>query len=356
VIEINLSRVIFVMSLITFRGTFAGAQPYDLQPATGPGSATYTHQKVQFWDHATRADGFWLFEPDDPKPDSADVVVFMHGYGAYNPMAYGKWIKHLVAKGNIVIYPRYQKNLIFPRPNCFPANAAKGINDALEILQNEPGHVKPRLDKVVYIGHSYGGVINANLGVNWAKLRIPKPSAMLLAEPGSGPFKGARLTDYSGLPADMNLLVIVGEDDFVVGAEFGALVFNTAVNTPNRNFIIQRRDTSNHYAVWASHSEPYGYDLDFDTGVRNYTALRVLSTSRVDYVDFYCYWKLGDALIAYTRTGQHGDIAFGNTPAQRNMGQHLDGRPVRPLDVALPNVQIRLVDPRRPNSKATSGQ
>ncbi|MEZ4892408.1 MAG: hypothetical protein R2778_05270 [Saprospiraceae bacterium] len=58
---------------------------------------------------ATTADGYWLFEPADPKPDSAEVVVFLHGYGAYNPMAYGKWIKHLVAKGNIVIYPRYQK-------------------------------------------------------------------------------------------------------------------------------------------------------------------------------------------------------------------------------------------------------
>jgi hypothetical protein len=65
--------------------------------------------------------------------------------------------------------------------------------------------------------------------------------AMLLAEPGSGPFNGARLKDYSGLPDDLNLLVVVGEDDYVVGAAFGLLVFNTAVNTPNRNFIVQRR-------------------------------------------------------------------------------------------------------------------
>ena len=48
---------------------------------------------------------------------------------------------------------------------------------------------------------------------------------MLLAEPGSGPFKGARLEHYERLPDDLNLLVVVGEDDYVVGEEFGRLVF-----------------------------------------------------------------------------------------------------------------------------------
>ena len=347
----SVTRFLTVMSLLTFQGTFAGAQPYTQQPESGPGSANYLHQQVAFWDQATRADGFWLFEPSAPQPDSAEVVVFMHGYGAYNPMAYGKWIKHLVAQGNIVIYPRYQRNLVLPRPYAFPANAAKGIKDALNLLQKE-GHVRPKLDKVVYFGHSYGGVINTNLGVNWKKYGIPKPAAMLLAEPGSGPFKGARLTDYSGLPEDLNLLVVVGEDDYVVGAEFGALVFNTAVNTPNRNFVIQRRDTTSQRGVWASHSEPYCYDLDFDTGVRNYTALRVLNSSRVDSVDFYCYWKLGDALIDLTRNGRNGHVAFGNTFMQRYMGSHPDGRPIRPLDVILPDVRIKLVDPSRQNSPA----
>jgi predicted esterase len=344
-------RFLAIMSIVTFKGAFLGAQPYELQPISGPGGSEYAHQKVQFWDQATRADGFWLFEPSDPMPDSAEVIVFMHGYGAYNPMAYGKWIKHLVAKGNIVIYPRYQYNLLFPRPNAFPSNAAKGIKDALKLLQTS-GHVQPKTEKVIYFGHSYGGVINANLGVNWKKYGIPEPAAMLLAEPGSGPFKGARLNDYSGLPEDLNLLVIVGEDDYVVGAEFGSIVFNTAVNTPKRNFVIQRRDTTSQYGVWASHSEPYAYDLDFDIGVRNYTALRVLGTSRVNFVDFYCYWKLGDALIDFTRTGQNGHIAFGNTAAQRFMGMHPDGRPVRPLDIILPDMQIKLMSRRQNSSTA----
>lgn len=327
----------FSVSALVFRGLFATAQdaPYPGQPLTGPGGATYIHKKVAFSDAATYADGYWLFEPADPRPESAEVVVFMHGYGAYNPMAYGKWIKHLVAKGNIVIYPRYQKNLLTPRAEAFPANAAKGILDALEVLKTGD-HVRLRTDKIVFIGHSYGGVISANLAVNYEKYGLPKPTAMLLCEPGSGPLKGARLTDYAQMPNDLNLLIVVGEDDYVVGAEFGALVFQTAVHTPQRNLIVQRRDTTGQRWLMASHSEPYAYDLDFDTGVRNYTARRVLLTSRLDEVDFNCYWKLGDALINYTRYGTDGDVAFGNTAAQRYMGHQANGQAFKELEIFVP--------------------
>lgn len=326
------------VSPLLLRGVFATAQdaPYPGQPLCGPGGAEYAHHSVSFFDAAESADGYWLFEPADPKPDSAEVVIFLHGYGAYNPFAYGKWIKHLVAKGNIVIYPRYQKNIFWPRADFFPENAARGIRDALKVLQNDTGRVRPKLDKVAYIAHSYGGVIATNLACQWEKAGIPRPASMLLCQPGSGPLKGARLKDYCGLPSDMNLIVIVGEDDYVVGDEFGRLVFNTAVNTQNRNFVVHRRSFNGQRWLLATHSEPYAYDLDFDTGVRNYTARRVLMASRLNEVDFNCYWKLGDALIAYTREGLYGEVAFGNTPDQRFMGKWADGTPIRELDVVLP--------------------
>jgi pimeloyl-ACP methyl ester carboxylesterase len=332
-----------------------GAQhimPYPGQPASGPGGAEYAHHSVFFYDFAERADGYWLFVPADPAPDSADVVVFLHGYGAYNPFTYGKWIKHLVAKGNIVIYPRYQRNLMAPRPDQFPANAAKGIRDALAELQKS-GKVYPRTEKIAYIGHSYGGVIAANLAVHRQQYDIPPPAAMMLCEPGSGPFKGALLQDYSGLPPDMNLQVIVGEDDYVVGDTFGRLVFNTATRTSNRNLIIQRSDTSKRRWILATHSEPYSFDMDFDNGVRNYTAIRVLQSSRLNEVDFNCYWKLADALLAFTREGRLGDVAFGNTDSQRFMGLWADGTPIRPLEVVLPPVDEGITA-QKPSSGAES--
>lgn len=340
-------RTLLFMSVLLFKGIFAAAQgaPYPGQPAAGPGGAEYRHRAVAFFDHAQRADGYWLFEPADPKPDSAEVVVFLHGYGAYNPMAYGKWIKHLVARGNIVIYPRYQKNLLLPAADQFPANAAKGIRDALAELRKE-GRVHPRTEHVSYIGHSYGGVIAANLGVNWQQHDIPKPASMLLAEPGSGPLKGARLAKYDGLPADLQLVIVVGEDDYVVGHEFGSLVFQTAVNTPQRNLVLQRRDSHDRRYISASHNEPYSYDLDFDTGVRNYTARRVLMTSRLNEVDFNCYWKFADAIMDCTRHGCYAEYAFGNTPQQRRLGYWPDGRPMNALEVIVPE-QLRVVEERR---------
>lgn len=339
-------RMVFPVSSLVLRGVFAAAQgtPYPGQPLTGPGGAEYVHGSVAFYDAATEADGYWLFEPADPKPDSAEVVVFLHGYGAYNPMAYGKWIKHLVAKGNIVIFPRYQKNLMWPRPDAFPKNAATGIRRALAELQKDE-RVKPKTEKIAYIGHSYGGVIASNLGVNWQKFDIPKPASMLLCEPGSGPLKGARLPDYSGLPDDLQMVVVVGADDYVVGEEFGRHVFYTAQNTPMRNFVIQRRSTDGRRWVGASHSEPYCYDLDFDTGVRNYTSKRVLMTSRLNEVDFNCYWKFADALMESTRNGCYSEVAFGNTPHQRWLGQWSNGKPIRELEVVLPGKIISSATP-----------
>lgn len=329
-------KSVFPGPKITFKGAFSttNGAPYPGQPLEGPGGAEYKHHTVKFYDAADKADGYWLFEPADPTPVSAEVVVFLHGYGAYNPMVYGKWIKHLVAKGNIVIYPRYQKNLVWPRPFAFPANAAKGIRDALKVLESE-GHVKPRLDKVAYFGHSYGGVIATNLATHLKKYRVPAPASMLLAQPGSGPFKGARLEDYSNLPQDLQLVIVASEDDYVVGHEFGGLVFKTAVNTPNRNFVLQRRDTSNpRRYILATHSEPYAFDLDFDNGIRNYTARKVLMVSRLNEVDFNCFWKFGDALLASTREeGKYREFAFGNTPQQRHLGHWPDGRPMKPLQV-----------------------
>jgi pimeloyl-ACP methyl ester carboxylesterase len=200
----------------------------------------------------------------------------------------------------------------------------------------QPGRVHPRTDKVVYIGHSYGGVIAANFGVKWQKYALPRPAAMLLCEPGSGPFTGARLPGYKDLQSDCKLLVVIGEHDDVVGDGFGRLVFETAVNTPARNFLVQRSDTSAQRDIRASHAEPYCLDMAFDNGARNYTAKSVLRRSRLDAVDYFCYWKLADALIAFTRNNIYGEVAFGNTPEQRFMGCSADGCAIRELDVELP--------------------
>ncbi|HMN90953.1 MAG TPA: hypothetical protein PKD70_08160, partial [Saprospiraceae bacterium] len=90
---------ILLFSWLPFLPMWAHA-PNAVQPpvqaTAGPGGSAYAHEEVIFRDFANQSDGYWLFEPAAPGPDSAHVVVFLHGYGAYNPMIYGAWIRHLV--------------------------------------------------------------------------------------------------------------------------------------------------------------------------------------------------------------------------------------------------------------------
>lgn len=305
------------------------------QPHEGPGGSEYRHEEVRFQDYAARPDGYWLFEPASPTPDSADVVVFLHGYGGYNPMIYGQWIKHLVRKGHIVIFPRYQKNLVFPRPPRFAKNCAKAIRDALTELEGD-GHVKPRLDALVFAGHSYGGVIGAKLGVQFEKFDIPGPKGLLLCAPGTGPLTGGRLRSYKKMPSDTKILIVVSKDDEVVGEKMAKRIFRTASKTRDRNLLYLYKDQHGLPAIKASHNQSYSLDLEFDSGVRNFTAKRALRISSVDVIDYHVYWKLLDAMINCIRDGQDCEIAIGGSYQQTGIGQWSDGTMIQPLRVVLP--------------------
>ncbi len=82
------------------------------QPQTGPGGKQYLHTGVTKNRYGKGGKEYWIFEPDSPKPRTAPVIVFLHGWGGMNPLYYGAWMDHLVKRGNIVIYPRYQANLL----------------------------------------------------------------------------------------------------------------------------------------------------------------------------------------------------------------------------------------------------
>lgn len=303
------------------------------QPMTGPGGAEYIVDSIRMYDFAEKPYGYWLFEPGGPdRPDSAQVVVFLHGYGGFNPMIYGDWIKHLVRKGHIVIFPRYQRNLFFPRPPKFGDHSARAIRDALTELSGGD-HVRPISDYLIMAGHSYGGVVAADLGVNFADYGIPKARALLLCAPGTGPLHGGRLKSYEEMPTDTKLVIMASENDRLVGDEFARLVFETAVNTPQRNLIYQYRDS---LGVGAGHNQSYCIDMDFDTGRRNRTANRALRYACLDAVDYYGYWKILDALISCAESGDYCQYALGNTLEQRMMGFWSNGRPVRELEVILP--------------------
>lgn len=322
-----------LFSLFSLLSMTAFSQNFQ-QPPTGPGSATYQHDSVLFYNYAEKQDGFWLFEPTSPTPKTTNLIVFIHGYGGYNPMIYGQWIKHLVRKGNTVIYPRYQKNVFSPNPDKFSPNVVKGIQTALKVIEEGEHHLPTNSSEVCIVGHSYGGILAAEITANWEKYEIPKPKGIFLCAPGTGPFKAGKLESYDVLPSDLNLLVMVNEKDYIVGDEMGVKIFETAKNTPNRNLIRQATDFEN--GISAGHNETYCVDEAFDSGHLNYTAKKALRISRTNAVDYYGYWKLFDALIDCSRNRNNCEFAFGNTTEQKNLGM-VDNVTIKPLEVITVN-------------------
>lgn len=306
-----------------------------MQPISGPGSANYEHDSVAFYDYAAEEDGFWLFEPNAPNPKESNLIVFIHGYGGYNPMIYGQWIKHLVRKGNTVIYPRYQKTVFSPSPKKFSENVVTAIQDALKIIEENKSHISVDTRSLCIVGHSYGGILAAEITAYWEKYDIPKPQGIFVCAPGTGPFKAGKLDDYSILPKDLNLLVMVNENDYIVGDEMGVKIFETATHISNRNLIRQKSDDDND--ISAGHNETYCVDETFDSGHHNYTAKKALRISETNAVDYFGYWKLFDALIDCSREGRNCAFAFGNTTQQRSLGLATDGSSsIKDLEIITP--------------------
>src|SRR4030095_1182318 len=90
------------------------------QPKCGPGGKHQPHASVIKNKYGKGSKEYWIYEPDSPKPASAPFIVFLHGWGGTNPLYYGAWLDHLVKRGNIVVYPRYQANILTAREFFIP--------------------------------------------------------------------------------------------------------------------------------------------------------------------------------------------------------------------------------------------
>ena len=325
-----------VITFISFSVFLFNLNPIS-QPSQkneGCGGKSYTHNKVKFEEYGNYKNGYFLFEPESPRPDSAPVVVFLHGYSAYNPMVFGKWIKHLVLKGNIVIFPKYQKNLSVPKTDKFDDYAIVGIENAYKELHSG-NHVKPDNSPLCMVGHSFGGAIIAKLLNDQGDYEFPKPETAFLVSPGTGPFKKFEYDDYSKISSDVQLLVMVSQGDLTVGDRFGKKVFETAVNTPKRNLIRQFEDDHGKPKIRHGHTESYARDKEFDSGRHGYSYQRA-KRSHLDPTDYNGYWKLLDALMDCSRNGENCNIAFGNSSEQRSLGNWSDGTPIKELEITLP--------------------
>lgn len=255
----------------------------------------YPYQEVEWINKDGDEKGYHIFYPRSNEVVEAPVVLFIHGYGAINPKIFASWIDHLVLQGNIVIYPRYQQNLLFPSTDQFTGLVADAYKNAIADIDREQ-KIKAS-GRFIVAGHSYGGVITANLAVLYDSLDLPRPDAIFCCEPGHGPLTGGVLDSYSEMDSTIPAVIMVGDKDWTVGDVFGKRLFNETPMTQPKVFIRQIEARYDSMHISASHYEPYAFGDSYDSGNQNLTYNRALKVARLNEVDFYGYWKILDTLI-----------------------------------------------------------
>ena len=314
-----------ILILLIFVFTYnIGSSPYaPQQPLSGPGSSEYLSKGVIKSTYDQGANQFWIYEPMDPKPASAPVIVFNHGWGATDPISYEPWLIHLAKKGNIVIYPRYQQD-IFTKSDDFTPNAIKSVKEAINILNNGD-HVKPDISRFAIVGHSVGGIVSINMAALAKQEKIPEPKAVFCVEPGiersSDNPVGPILENLSKVPGNVLLIALVGDRDNIVGIKTAGRIYRetTSILAENKDYIILTTDERGTPPLIADHLAPLAF-------VKN-----EYFSFLVNGLDYYGTWKLFDGLYESVFYGKNREYALGNTTQQRYMGKWSNGVPVKEL-------------------------
>ncbi len=344
------------------------------QPAGGPGGCDYKHAAVRESKHGRGGTEYHLFEPAQPAPESAPVVVFLHGWTAIDPWLYGAWINHLARRGNIVIHARYQESALTPT-DVFTSNTVTAVKAALKELER-PEHVKPDKSRFAIAGHSVGGLLTANLGALAAEYGLPVPRALMSVQPGRSARGqrgfGVKLEDLSRIPKDALLLCLTGERDHVCGDTDARRILaeTTSIPAERKNLIVLTTDMHGKPALTGSHLGPCSVPADppdaiIATGAvkdpdvatmfaaaagdfaparaflctpegRQWRRDKLSATSIAETFDppnaqDFAIWRLFDALCEAAFTGKVTVDALGMSPRSLSMGQWSDGTPVKPM-------------------------
>jgi acetyl esterase/lipase len=301
------------------------------EPASGarqplaPGYS-YAHKAIKRQEFGCGPRSYWLFEPAEPTPESAPVVVFHHGWYAYNPAAYGAWLEHLVRSGQIVIFPRYQADRL-TSPADFLANALSAVHDALDVLETSPVHIRPDRRRFALIGHSAGGNLAAQMAAVAFDNNLPLPRAVVAVMPGE--VVPSREPSLAKIPATTLLVVTAAEDDRIVGDLRAREIFAeaTAIPASRKKYVLFRTDL--HGWLVADHFAPTAASRGLNDGEGLLLNLQ-FSRARVDAFDRAGFWRLADITIQAGFRGLTLDEATDHGTLFRHLGYWSDGRPVSP--------------------------
>lgn len=156
------------------------------------------------------ASGIWIYRPAGK---AKDLVIYLHGQGGpieATPVNHLPWIKHLVSRGSVVLYPRYEME--------YEAEPMQFIADGIRTAAK-------RVDfnglPVLVIGYSRGGGLAVEYGAVAGEEDLPVPDAIMGVLPAA--FGNAKhQVDLTPLPHSTEILFLVGDQDTVVGSRGAA--------------------------------------------------------------------------------------------------------------------------------------
>jgi acetyl esterase/lipase len=300
--------------------------PASAPPDARAGTVIYPHRSVTRNEYGIGPRSYWLFEPAEPTPETAPVVVFHHGWLAVNPGAYGAWIEHLVRSGRVVVMPRYQADWS-TRPADFLPNALAAVRDAFDVLQMAPEHVRPDRDRFALIGHSAGGNLSAQMAAVAAEHGLPLPRALVVLMPGE--VKPLREPSLARIPASTLLVVVAAEHDLVVGDLRARQIFSGASSVPicRKKYVFYRTDRHGSPNLVANHLAPTAALALFDTGEGPFRTVQ-MTEAELNAFDSQGFWRLADLTLEAGFAGQNLDDATHNGDLFRNLGRWSDGKDI----------------------------
>ena len=188
--------------------------------------------------------GVWLYRPAG-KPK--DVVVYFHGQGGpkeATPVNHLPWINHLVKRGSIVVYPRYEM-AYEADPMQYVVNGVKAAEKKVDV-KGLP---------VLAIGYSRGAAIAVEYGAAAEQNKVPVPDWIMSVFPA--PYGNQKkLIDLAELPHFTELVILVGDKDQIVGTA-GAVLLGQRLQRggfPGEN--IQVSQVQSHGSFTADHFAP----------------------------------------------------------------------------------------------------
>lgn len=301
------------------------------QPASGPGGAERPYSTVVNLRVGKVPTGGWLFMPASADVEvatgSLPLTIFFHGYTATDPGSYLGWINHIARAGNLVFFPDYQGTDFAAQDTAdYLPNAVAGVRSMLETV-GSGGLPSVDLDRVSVVGHSLGGVLATGYAALAAPEGLPVPGVMMPVQPGgcagcgdTSDRLGAPFFDLGDVDPDTYALVLVGDDDTVVGSVAARRIWDALghLASDRRDLVLFRTDLHGDPPLVADHLLPQ-------------TAGRF---GEPDAFDYHGIWKLFDALVACAHDGADCDVALGGGDAQTSLGAWSDGTPVTPLIVS----------------------